>query len=63
MRLEKQKYRLTCKDDGSGFNENRKNDKEHHFGHFLIEGFAEQLNGSIQKRNTDSGVHFELEFE
>ena len=63
MRLVKDNYLMTYKDDGTGFNENQNNEREHHFGHFLIEGFADQLNGSIRKINADKGVHFELEFE
>ncbi len=56
-------YHLTYKDDGTGFSENSGNDGDHHFGHFLIDGFAEQLNGTIRSVEGNGGVHFELEFE
>lgn len=63
LRLKDGKYHLTYKDDGVGIHQPKKDDNEHHFGHFLIEGFAEQLNGSIKQVDSKSGVHFELEFE
>jgi two-component sensor histidine kinase len=63
LKLVNGKYLLSYKDDGVGFKEITENDKENHFGHFLIEGFAEQLNGSIEKIDGGVGVHFELEFE
>jgi two-component system, sensor histidine kinase PdtaS len=63
LRLINGKYLLTYKDDGIGFAKVNKDDKDHHFGHFLIDGFAEQLNGSVQSKKSDKGVHFELEFE
>lgn len=58
------KYHLKYTDDGTGFttSEEIDHDKHQHFGHFLINGFAEQLNGSIQKIDSEVGVHFELEF-
>ncbi|TSJ41333.1 PAS domain-containing sensor histidine kinase [Fluviicola chungangensis] len=61
LRLKNGKYLLTYKDDGAGFSEI--SDDDYHLGHFLIEGFAEQLNGTLQKLPADRGVHFELEFE
>lgn len=57
------KYHLTYKDDGIGFTKADEADKNRHFGHFLIEGFAEQLNGAVQSKKSTEGVHFELEFE
>ncbi|MNX85604.1 Blue-light-activated histidine kinase 2 [compost metagenome] len=63
LRLEDDKYLLIYKDDGTGFSEPTEDDGDHHFGHFLIEGFADQLNGIIEKKPCDTGVHFELEFE
>jgi PAS domain S-box-containing protein len=63
LRLEEGKYLMTYKDDGIGISEAKGNDKEHHFGHFLIDGFADQLNGSIRQIKNKTGVHFELEFE
>ena len=62
LRLANNKYILTYKDDGIGFNKINESDKDQHFGHFLIEGFANQLNGTIQKIQSNTGVHFELEF-
>ncbi|AEA45729.1 PAS domain-containing sensor histidine kinase [Fluviicola taffensis] len=62
LRLKNDKYLLTYKDDGVGFKEVNQDENDHHLGHFLIEGFAEQLNGSIQRIDTEVGVHFELEF-
>lgn len=62
LRLKNDKYFLTYKDDGVGFKEVNQDENDHHLGHFLIEGFAEQLNGSIQRIDTEVGVHFELEF-
>ena len=62
LHLKEGKYHLTYKDDGLGFDQIEE-DGEHHFGHFLIDGFAEQLNGSIQSKTSKEGVHFELEFE
>ncbi len=56
------KYVLTYKDDGVGMNEVSDEDKDDRLGHFLIEGFAEQLNGRIRKFKSEVGVHFELEF-
>ncbi|WP_300354726.1 PAS domain-containing sensor histidine kinase [Fluviicola sp.] len=63
LRLKDGKYLLTYKDDGAGFSENSGADGEHHFGHFLIDGFAEQLNGAVQSKKSGNGVCFELEFE
>lgn len=63
LRLENGKYLLVYKDDGIGFDETKENEKDIHFGHFLIAGFAEQLNGKVETKNSDKGVHFELEFE
>jgi PAS domain S-box-containing protein len=63
LRLKDGKYLLTYKDDGAGFSETSRDDGEHHFGHFLIDGFAEQLNGTVQRKKNGAGVHFELEFE
>lgn len=63
LRLKDGKYLLTYKDDGAGFSENSADDGEHHFGHFLIDGFADQLNGTVQSQKSGSGVHFVLEFE
>ncbi|WP_343604411.1 histidine kinase dimerization/phosphoacceptor domain -containing protein [Fluviicola sp.] len=58
------KYLLKYTDDGSGFGESVEDDPEdQHFGHFLIDGFADQLNGTIKKVDSEFGVHFELEFE
>ena len=62
LRLTGNRYKLTYKDDGVGIQQ-KKEDTEHHFGHFLIEGFADQLNGSIRQIGSENGVHFELEFE
>ena len=62
LRLTGNRYKLTYKDDGVGIQQ-KKEDTEHHFGHFLIEGFADQLNGSIRQIGSEKGVHFELEFE
>lgn len=63
LRLEDGKYLLTYTDDGAGFGASTEDDPdEHHFGQFLIDGFAEQLNGSIKKVDSEVGVHFELEF-
>ncbi len=63
LQLKEGKYLLTYKDDGIGFSEGAEDDGDHHFGHFLIDGFAEQLNGSIKKKESGEGVCFELEFE
>lgn len=64
LRLKDGKYLLTYKDDGAGFSEaSQEDDGDHHFGHFLIDGFAEQLNGTIQRKKSSEGVCFELEFE
>lgn len=63
LRLKDGKYLLTYKDDGAGFSEQKEDDGEHHFGHFLIDGFAEQLNGTVQRKKSSEGVSFELEFE
>lgn len=63
LRLEEGKYLMTYKDDGIGIHEPKGDDKEHHFGHFLIDGFADQLNGSIRQIKNKTGVHFELEFK
>lgn len=63
LRLKDSKYVLTYKDDGTGFSENPEDDGEYHFGNFLIEGFAEQLNGVVKTKPSDTGVYFELEFE
>lgn len=57
------KFLMTYKDNGSGFETNGvPYDTDQHFGHFLIEGFSEQLNGNFKKVKTGTGVHFELEF-
>nr|WP_294858536.1 PAS domain-containing sensor histidine kinase [uncultured Fluviicola sp.] len=63
LRLKEGKYHLTYKDDGIGFVKAGEDDGDHHFGHFLIDGFADQLNGSVQNKKSKEGVHFELEFE
>lgn len=65
LHLEDGKYLITYKDDGAGFSEQAVDteDGDHHFGHFLIEGFAQQLNGKLQKKKSKEGVYFELEFE
>ncbi|WP_341900860.1 histidine kinase dimerization/phosphoacceptor domain -containing protein [Fluviicola taffensis] len=63
LHLKEGKYLLTYKDDGIGFVKAKENDKQHHFGHFLIDGFAGQLNGAVQNKKSNAGVHFELEFE
>ncbi|WP_430402742.1 histidine kinase dimerization/phosphoacceptor domain -containing protein [Fluviicola sp.] len=63
LHLKAGKYLLTYKDDGIGFVKAKENDKQHHFGHFLIDGFAGQLNGAVQNKKSNVGVHFELEFE
>ncbi|HLP54747.1 MAG TPA: histidine kinase dimerization/phosphoacceptor domain -containing protein [Fluviicola sp.] len=62
LRLVNGKYKLIYKDDGVGFDHEHEFEKDQHLGHFLIEGFAEQLNGAVQKKNSGEGVHFELEF-
>ncbi|ASS48470.1 MAG: hypothetical protein A3D31_08085 [Candidatus Fluviicola riflensis] len=62
LQLVNGKYLLTYKDDGVGYNYTNNFEKDQHFGHFLIDGFAEQLNGSVKKKKCDQGVHFELEF-
>lgn len=62
LSLENDKYLLIYKDDGVGFKEKDEHDKDLHFGQFLIEGFAEQLDGSMSWKKTKGGVHFELEF-
>ncbi len=62
LRLKDGKYRLTYKDDGGGFSEIPEDD-DHHFGHFLIDGFADQLNGTVHKKESKAGVCFELVFE
>jgi len=56
------KYLLIYKDDGVGVTESSVSGKGDHLGHFLIEGFAEQLNGTLRRIKSDVGVHFELEF-
>lgn len=63
LHLKEGKYHLTYQDDGIGFTKVDQADKNRHFGHFLIDGFAEQLNGSVQSKKSSEGVHFELEFE
>lgn len=63
LQLKEGKYLLTYKDDGIGFSEGEEDEGDHHFGHFLIEGFAEQLNGTVKKKQSKEGVCFELEFE
>jgi two-component system, sensor histidine kinase PdtaS len=63
LQLKDGKYFLTYKDDGVGIPEEPEEDGEHHFGHFLIDGFAEQLDGTIKRKESKEGVHFELEFE
>ena len=63
LRLKDGKYLLTYKDNGAGFSETSGDDGEHHFGHFLIDGFAEQLNSTVQRKKDNAGVHFELEIE
>lgn len=63
LRLKDGKYLLTYKDDGAGFSDQKEDDGEHHLGHFLIDGFAEQLNGTVQRKESHEGVSFELEFE
>ncbi len=63
LRLTDGKYLLTYKDNGVGFNDQNNFERDQHFGHFLIDGFAEQLDGSLQKKTCREGVHFELEFE
>lgn len=63
LRLKDGKYLLTYKDDGAGFSEPSEHDTDQHFGHFLIDGFAQQLNGTIQQKKSKEGVCFELEFE
>ncbi|MBI3259623.1 MAG: PAS domain-containing protein [Ignavibacteriae bacterium] len=62
MRLMNDRYLLNYKDNGVGFNDANGQEREYHFGHFLIEGFADQLGGTIQKKPSETGVHFELEF-
>jgi len=62
LSLIKGSYFLTYKDDGIGFKPMKEEEKDQHFGHFLIEGFVNQLNGAIQKKDSSVGVHFELEF-
>jgi two-component system, sensor histidine kinase PdtaS len=62
LRLIKDKYLLVYKDDGVGLDA-LKDDHELHFGHFLIDGFAEQLNGTVKNSESKIGVHYELEFE
>lgn len=57
------KFQMNYKDDGSGFIQQQvQNENGQHFGQFLIEGFVDQLNGSIKHIASDKGVHFELEF-
>lgn len=57
------KYHMNYKDDGTGFNQKvQVTEGGQHFGQFLIEGFVEQLNGSLKHIQSDKGVHFELEF-
>ena len=63
LRLKDGKYLLTYKDNGIGMKATDEEDGEDHLGHFLIDGFAEQLNGRVVTKPSDSGVHFELEFE
>lgn len=63
LQFKEGKYFLTYKDDGIGLSEEHEEDGEYHFGHFLIEGFADQLNGTVKKIESKEGVHFELEFE
>lgn len=55
-------YRLTYKDDGLGIERYVASKNDSHFGHYLIEGLAEQLNGKFSMIQTGKGVHFELEF-
>jgi two-component sensor histidine kinase len=62
LHLKDGKYLLTYKDDGIGFVKADEDDGDHHLGHFLIDGFAEQLNGSIKSKTSKEGVCFELEF-
>ncbi len=57
------KFLMDYKDNGSGFETNGvPHNTEQHFGHFLIEGFSDQLNGRFKKLKSEKGVHFELEF-
>jgi len=62
MRLMNDHYLLNYQDDGVGFSDTNGHEIDHHFGHFLIEGFADQLDGTIQKKPSETGVHFELAF-
>lgn len=65
LKLVAGKYTLTYKDNGAGIPPQQAitDENDQHFGNFLIEGFAEQLNASLKQFESEVGVHFELEFE
>lgn len=66
LSLKKQKgdYLLVYRDDGAGSIEPivGHNDDNQHLGHFLIDGFVEQLGGVFRQVSSDSGIYFEIQF-
>lgn len=59
---EQRKYQLNYSDDGKGFTKSEKNEIRKSMGMSLIEGFTEQLEGTLEQLKVDRGVHYHITF-